>query len=171
MGLQPYTILVIEDLEMRERIKPLANGQPQIVEGSHVLVFAAWDKLDEKRVKKYVESVAATRGVPPASLEAYKTKILKKAGGMDPEAMFQWNARQMYIALGMAITAAAAERVDATPMEGFDPTALDALLDLREQGLRSVALLALGYRDPERDAMASARKVRRDRSELFVTVP
>ncbi|WP_262709471.1 nitroreductase family protein [Sphingobacterium thalpophilum] len=81
---------------------------------------------------------------------------------------FNWAARQAYIALGTALVAAAELKIDSTPMEGFDSTKFDALLQLREQGLRSVVILALGYRDAENDHFAQLKKVRLDLAE-FVT--
>src|ERR1043166_5024291 len=63
-GLQPYTILVIGDPELRNKIRRAANYQPQIVEASHLLVFAAWDSIDPKRIDEFIYHVAETRGVP-----------------------------------------------------------------------------------------------------------
>jgi nitroreductase/dihydropteridine reductase len=47
----------------------------------------------------------------------------------------------------IALVAAAEQEVDSTPMEGFDPDAVDTILGLKERGLRSVVLMPLGYRD------------------------
>jgi nitroreductase len=88
--------------------------------------------------------------------------------GKTPEQLLNWNMRQAYIALGFGLVAAANEHVDATPMEGFDPEALDAVLGLAEKGLHSTVILALGYRDAEKDHLSSAAKVRRDKEELFI---
>jgi nitroreductase len=90
--------------------------------------------------------------------------------GRTQEQKHEWAARQAYIAFGTAITAAAVEQVDATPMEGFDPSAVDEVLNLKAQGLRSVTILALGYRDAEKDFLASAKKVRRHRDQLIQKV-
>lgn len=81
---------------------------------------------------------------------------------------YQHAARQAYIGLGTALIAAAEEQVDATPMEGFDPKALDEILGLKERGLRSVAILPLGYRAEEGDWLVNLKKVRRPR-EQFIT--
>jgi nitroreductase len=81
---------------------------------------------------------------------------------------YQHAARQAYIGLGTALIAAAEEHVDATPMEGFDPKAVDAVLNLKERGLRSLVLLPLGYRAEEGDWLVKLQKVRRDR-DAFVT--
>jgi nitroreductase len=83
------------------------------------------------------------------------------------EENYQHAARQAYIAMGIGLTAAAFEAVDATPMEGFDPAKVDEILGLRDKGLRSVVLVPLGYRDAEGDWLQSLKKVRSPRKDLF----
>ena len=60
------------------------------------------------------------------------------------------------------------EEVDSTPMEGFDNKALDEILNLGDKGLKSVAIMPLGYREADQDWLANLKKVRKPR-ELFVT--
>ena len=72
--------------------------------------------------------------------------------------------------MGFALVAAAELGVDATPMEGFDNQAVNALLKLPEQGLNSSVLLALGYRDTESDWLVKLEKVRRDKAHMFVEI-
>lgn len=168
MGLQPYTVLVIEDEGLRRQIKEIANNQPQIVEASHLLVFAAWNNISEAQINQYIQITAATREVTLESLDGFKNALLGLATRNTPEQNFQWAARQAYIAFGTAIAAAATEQVDATPMEGFDAAALDRLLNLPEKGLRSVTLLPLGYRDADRDWLAQQKKVRREKKDFFL---
>jgi nitroreductase / dihydropteridine reductase len=168
MGLQPYTVLVIEDEDLRKQIQKVANNQPQIVEGSHLLVFAAWDNITELQINEYINNTAETRGVTLDSLSGFKNALLGIANRNTQEQNFQWSARQAYIAFGTAIAAAATEKVDATPMEGFNAAALDELLNLKEKGLRSVTLLPLGYRDTENDWLANQKKVRREKEEFFL---
>lgn len=163
-GLQPYTILVIEDQGLRKRIQPVAHNQPQIVEASHLLAFAVWENITSEKVSEFINHIAD-------SLKGYQTAIESRVNGNPPEVIFNWAARQAYIALGTALVAAAIEEIDATPMEGFDTQAVDTVLQLNEKGLRSVALLALGYRDAENDYLVRAKKVRREKEKLFVTLP
>lgn len=170
MGLQPYTILVVEDEALRKQIQQVANHQPQIVEASHLLIFAAWDNISVEQVDEYIHHTAAERGVSPHTLAGFRESLVGIVTRNTPEQNYQWAARQAYIAFGTAIAAAATEQVDATPMEGFDPQALDALLNLKEKGLRSVTLLPLGYRDTANDWLASQKKVRRQREKLFLQV-
>jgi nitroreductase len=108
--------------------------------------------------------------VTPDTLSGFRESLVGILTRNTPEQNYQWAARQAYIAFGTAIAAAATEQVDATPMEGFDPQALDALLNLKEKGLRSVTLLPLGYRDTANDWLASQKKVRRQKEKLFLQV-
>ena len=76
--------------------------------------------------------------------------------------------KQTYLALGFGLVAAAAEQVDATPMEGFAPDAVDAVLGLKELGLHSAVALTLGYRDAANDYLVNAKKVRRTHDKLVI---
>ncbi len=168
IGLQPYNVLVIEDKDLREKIKAVAFNQPQIVEASHLLVFAAWDNITPARIDEFINRIADVRKVSPESLSTMRTygeNLLQKSA----EQNFNWAAKQSYIALGTALIAAAAEEVDATPMEGFDASALDELLGLKELGLRSTTILPLGYRDTEADWLVKLPKVRTAREKFFIT--
>lgn len=168
MGLQPYTILVITNPEIKKQILPIANNQSQIVDSSHLLVFAAWADITPEQISEYIAHTAKTRNVPEETLAGFKNSLLNIITKNTTEENYQWAARQAYIAFGTAIAAAAEERVDATPMEGFNAAALDELLQLKEKGLRSVTLLPLGYRDTSNDWMANLPKVRRQREKLFI---
>ncbi|MGE5364807.1 MAG: NAD(P)H-dependent oxidoreductase [Bacteroidota bacterium] len=170
MGLQPYSIIIIDDADFRKQLQPAAYNQPQITEGSHVLVFAAWDDVTAQHVDDYINNIAETRGVSPESLEAFRNSLMNIVNGRTPAEKSEWAARQAYIALGTAITAAAMEQVDATPMEGFNPEELDRILGLKSMGLKSAAILVLGYRDADNDFLANAKKVRRPKDEFILSV-
>ena len=88
----------------------------------------------------------------------------------DPEVNYAHAARQAYIALGIAMVAAAEQEVDSTPMEGFDPSKVDEILGLRERGLRSVVLMPLGYRDPTGDWLLNMPKVRKSRETMITEI-
>ncbi|MFD2936244.1 NAD(P)H-dependent oxidoreductase [Spirosoma flavum] len=167
-GLQPYTVVVIDNHELKGKIHELACPQPQVVEGSHLLVFASWTNVEAAQIDAYMQLIADTRGVSAESLTPFSDSIKGGILSKTPEDRFIWAARQAYIALGSGLIAAALEHVDATPMEGFNAAALDEILDLPAKGLKSVALLALGYRDEEKDFLSKAPKVRRARKDLFI---
>lgn len=166
MGLQPFKVLVITDPNLKERIKPIAFNQSQITESSHLLVFAAWDSISDEQIDDYVELTSKERDLSVEELKPLRDMLNGTAKKSDEE-IYSWSARQSYIAYGFGLAAAAVEEVDATPMEGFNPDELDDLLGLREQGLKSISLLALGYRDEGNDWLAPMKKVRRPKDELF----
>ncbi|WP_422842991.1 NAD(P)H-dependent oxidoreductase [Acidovorax sp. M2(2025)] len=167
-GLQPFEIIVVTDPAVRERIRPIAWNQAQITDGSHLLVFAAWDNYTPERINKMFDLTNDQRGFKNEGWENYRQMLLNSYPQRDAEVNFQHAARQAYIGMSAALIAAAFEEVDSTPMEGFDPNALDEILGLRARGLRSVAILPLGYRADEGDWLVSLKKVRRPREE-FVT--
>ncbi|EMJ93744.1 NAD(P)H-dependent oxidoreductase [Leptospira alstonii] len=167
-GLQPYKVLVIEDEDLKSRILPIAFNQPQILESSHILVFAAWDKVTEDKIREHIQLIANTRNVSTEALQGFQDSILGWLKTHTEETSFHWAARQAYIALGTGVVAAAVEGVDATPMEGFNPAALDELLQLKEKGLRSTSILALGYRDVEKDGIVNAPKVRKAKEDFLI---
>lgn len=167
-GLQPYEVIVVTNPEVREKIKPIAWNQSQITDGSHLLVFAAWDNYTADRINLMFDLVNAERGSTSEGWENYRKMLLGTYVPRDPQVNFEHAARQAYIGLGIALTAAAFEGVDATPMEGFEPAKLDEILGLRERGLRSVAIMPLGYREADKDWLVNQKKVRRAR-ENFIT--
>ena len=167
-GLQPYEIIVVSNKAVREQILPIAWNQGQITDCSHLLVFAAWDNYTTERINSMFDLVNAQRGFTSEGWENYRKMLLANYTPRDPQINFEHAARQAYIGLGAALIAAAFEEVDSTPMEGFDPQALDAILNLGARGLRSVALLPLGYREEATDWLVNLKKVRRPRAS-FVT--
>jgi nitroreductase len=167
-GLQPFEIIVVTNPAVREQIKPKAWGQAQITDGSHLLVFAAWDNYTAERINMMFDLTNAERGGTNEGWENYRQTLLKNYPARTPEVNYEHAARQAYIGLGAALIAAAFEEVDATPMEGFDPKAVDEILGLSARGLRSVVIVPLGYRATEGDWLANLKKVRRPTAK-FVT--
>lgn len=169
-GLQPYQVFVIENPELKSQIQPIAYGQPQIVESSHLLVFAAWNEVTAEKIDYFINTVAEKRNVPVEALGDYKNAISGAMLNLPKEAQANWAARQVYLAMGTALAAAAELRIDTTPMEGFVPAKLDELLGLSEKGLHSVLMLAVGERDAAADYMTGAAKVRYSKEELFINL-
>jgi nitroreductase len=167
-GLQPFEVFVVTNTEVREKIKPKAWGQAQITDGSHLLVFAAWDNYTAERINMMFDMTNAQRGGTNEGWENYRQMLLKNYPARSPEVNYEHAARQAYIGLGASLIAAAFEEVDATPMEGFDPKAVDEILGLSARGLRSVVIVPLGYRAREGDWLVNLKKVRRPTAQ-FVT--
>jgi len=169
-GLQPYEVIVVTNPEVRARIREVAWNQAQVTDGSHLLVFAAWDNYTPERINQMFDLVNEERGFRNEGWENYRQMLLNSYPQRDPEVNFQHAARQAYIGFGLALTAAAFEGVDATPMEGFEPDKLDEILSLRERGLRSVTIMPLGYRESENDWLVNLKKVRRPKDSFIRVV-
>ena len=168
-GLTPYTIIVVEDEETRKKLQPAFYNQSQVVDGSAVIVFAAWNNVTEKEVAEYMQDIAEQRGVAVETLNDFAGYINGSLKNLNADQARIWADKQAYIALGFGLVAAAAEQVDATPMEGFVPDAVDEVLGLKALGLHSTVALTLGYRDAANDYLVNAKKVRRDHKKLMIT--
>jgi len=168
-GTQPFELFVVSNPEIRSKITEAAGGQAQITDGSHLLVFAAWDNYTAERIDNVVDLNVAARGDLPM-LHAYYDNLKSNYLPREAEVNYAHAARQAYIALGVALVAAAEQEVDSTPMEGFDPAAVDKILGLKERGLRSVVLLPLGYRDEGSDWLLPMGKVRKSRETIVTEV-
>ncbi|MBI9069221.1 MAG: nitroreductase family protein [Salinivirgaceae bacterium] len=169
-GLQPFEIMVITNQEIKEKIRAIGWDQSVITDCSHLLVFVAWDTYTPDRINKVFDHTNEVRGFKNQGWEDYRQMLLNSYPQRDAEVNFNHAARQAYIAFSQAIAAAAFEGVDSTPMEGFDPDALDKILNLREKGLRSCVMLPLGYRDTEKDWLVNLAKVRKSKDDLVTVI-
>ena len=168
-GTQPFELLVVTNPEKLAAIQEAAGGQAQITDGSHLLVFAAWDNYTAERIDEVVDINIEARGDLPM-LHAYYDNLKNNYVPRDAAVNYAHAARQAYIALGIALVAAAEQEVDSTPMEGFDPSKVDEILGLKARGLRSVVLLPLGYRDPTGDWLLPMGKVRKPLKTMITHV-
>ena len=166
-GLQPYELIVITNQDIRQKIREAANNQSQITDCSHLIVFAAWDNYTADRINTAFDMTETIRNFTSESGTAYRQMLLKTYPARDAEVNFTHAAKQAYIGLGTALIAAAYEKVDCTPMEGFNPTAVDEILNLKAKGLRSVVMLPLGYRNSEEDWLVNLKKVRRTKEQFI----
>lgn len=169
-GLQPFEIIVVKNQDIKEQIRPVAWNQSMITDCSHLLVFAAWDTYTEERINYMFDLTNEIRGFKNEGWENYRKMLLDSYPQKDEEENFNHAAKQAYIAFSQAIAAAAFEKVDATPIEGFDPAAVDKILGLREKGLRSAVLLPLGYRNESEDWLVNLVKVRKPMKDLVTVI-
>lgn len=169
-GLQPFKVLVIKNKELREKLQPISCNQDQIVKASHILVFAAWDEYTTERVDSFFEFSNEVRNLPQTTTDDYRLNLLTMLEKQTKDQHFNNASKQTYIALGFGLLAAADLRVDATPIEGFNNKAVDELLNLPQQGLKSTVLMALGYKDETTDWWGKLDRVRRSKEELFVEI-
>ncbi|WP_430428504.1 NAD(P)H-dependent oxidoreductase [Parasphingorhabdus sp.] len=168
-GTQPFELILATNPDVLAEIRAAAGDQSPVTDGSHLLVFAAWDNYTDERIDEVTKLNIDARGEIPL-IHEYYGNLKASYVPRETEINYAHAARQAYIAVGIALVAAAEQEVDSTPMEGFDPDAVDKILGLRERGLRSVVLLPLGYRDPAGDWLLPMAKVRKSRETMVTLV-
>jgi nitroreductase len=165
-GLQPWKFFVIENPQLRQELLPLAWNQTQVVDASHLVVFAIKQDINAADVDRHIDRMSAVQGTPAENL-AGLSKMVK--GFMEtppyPLDLNEWSKRQLYIALGQFMTAAAMLGIDTCPLEGFVPSKYDEILGLPALGYTATVLCAAGYRADD-DKSASRPKVRYETADV-----
>lgn len=168
-GLQLYKVLIIEDPELRLKLKAASYDQDQITDASKLIVFCHYTEVTDELVDSFIERTATARGKTYSEVKGYGDFIKRQLNAKNPEQLRQWVAKQTYLAMGNLLTACAELRIDACPMEGFEPELYDEILELRKENLQSSLIVPIGYRS-HKDESQHFKKVRRPESELFELV-
>lgn len=158
-GLQPWKFIVVEDKELRKKIAKKAWNQSQVTEASHLIVICAKTDISEDYIKNFIKDISEARNIPIESLKGYEDMMIGFRRNLSVDEVKNWTKKQAYISLGILLHTAAMKKIDATPMEGFSPEGVDEVLNLKEKGLTSAVLCALGHRS-EKDLTANYKKVR-----------
>lgn len=157
-GLQPWKFILVENTELRAKLREAGYDQVQITEASHVLIIASRNDLSEDYVDNYMKSTALAQNVTVDTLSEFKSYLMNTISSKpNAEVIKNWNARQVYISLGIMLETAALLEVDTCPMEGFENAKYDELLGLNELGYSSVVMLTLGYRDESDESLKRAK--------------
>lgn len=168
-GLQLYKVIIVENTDVRAKLQAAAWGQSQIVEASHLIVFANYTKVEDEDINEYINNAAETRGIPAASLSGYGDYMKGSLKNKTPDEINIWTQKQTYLALGNLLNAAAELKIDATPMEGFVTAQFNEILGLDKLNLNAAVVATIGYRHEE-DATQHHKKVRKSNENLFVTL-
>jgi len=168
-GIQPYRLFVITNPELRQKLGE-GSFNTQIHASSHLLVFAGFNEITRDYITDYVEMMEKQRNAEKGAFTDFKNTLTDYFSGQTPQQHAIWSDKQAYIGLGTALIAAAELKVDATPMEGFDPELFDEVLGLSEKGLHASVIMSLGYRDSAKDDLASAVKTRLPINEFSIKI-
>ena len=168
-GLQLYKVLIIENNELREKIKPAAWGQGQITDASHLFIFCNFTDVTRDSIDDYMNLKAKTQGIDAEALKPYGDFIEGKMNERSSSEKSNWTARQTYVALGNLLAACGELKIDACPMEGFEAEQVDEILGLKEKGLTTAVIATVGYRAND-DETAMQEKVRKSKEVLFETI-
>ncbi|HCQ13848.1 NAD(P)H-dependent oxidoreductase [Flavobacterium sp.] len=168
-GLQPYKVIFVENPALRAQLQPVSWGQTQIVDASHLIVFANVTNIGETEIDAYFKNLTETRNIPMEALQGYADFMKSKITSLSEEARNIWTSKQTYLALGNLLNAAAELKIDVTPMEGFEPEQYNEILGLKKLGLNASLVAPIGYRHEE-DATQHYVKVRKSNEELFLNL-
>ena len=168
-GLQPVKLLLVSNKSILQELVPLSSNQKQVGQASHLCVFCVDTNIDEAYIRSYFENIKSTRNTPDAVLSSFRDSIISSFGSKSTDEIYNWGAKQAYLALGNMLTVCATQEIDACPMEGFDPVAYDAFFKLKEKGLRSALVMPIGYRAKD-DMFADMKKVRKDLTDSIIEI-
>ena len=144
-GLQPYKVIIIENPELKAQLLPAAYGQSQVVDASHLIVFANETNVDDETINRYINRISETRGMPAESLAGFGNYMKGGINSMPEDVKNIWAAKQTYLALGNLLNAAAELKIDVTPMEGFVPSKVNEILGLDKLNLNASLMATIGY--------------------------
>ena len=168
-GLQLYKVIIVENPELRAKLLPFAWGQTQIVDASHLIVFANQTVVNDSDIDAYIKNTSETRGIPLEALTGFGDYMKGAVNPIPADMKAIWTAKQTYLALGNLLNAAAELKIDATPMEGFDAKKFNETLGLDALNLNAAVIATVGYRHEE-DATQHNKKVRKSNEDLFITL-
>ncbi|MBP2282476.1 nitroreductase [Flavobacterium sp. CG_23.5] len=168
-GLQPYKVIIVENLELRAKLQQASWGQSQVIDASHLFVFANQINIGDAEVDAYVKNTSIVRELPIDALAGFGDYMKGYIKPLTEDAKNIWTSKQTYLAMGNLLNAAAELKIDVTPMEGFVPAQVNEILGLDKLGLNASLIATLGYRHAE-DASQHYKKVRKSNEELFITL-
>ena len=166
LGLQPYRIIVAESDDIKQKLIPAFYNPTQISTCSHLLIIVSNNEIKEEYVGNYFNDISKTREIPLEDLNPFKESISKHMNTLSREEMMSWSQKQSYIVLGNLMFAAALEKIDTCPMEGYKQEKIDEILELDIQKEKVAVTLAIGYRSTE-DEFQNFKKVRKPNERLF----
>jgi len=168
-GLQPVKLVVVSNPEKIKELVPMSYNQGQIGNASTILVICTETKVDEKYIRNYFDLVEKTRNTSREILKSFEEFLISDFGKKTQEEIDIWSAKQAYLAIGNLLTVCAIEEIDACPIEGFVSSQYDEYLQLTEKGLKSVLVLAVGYRAKD-DIFSELKKVRKGVEEMVIEI-
>ncbi|MDU1300333.1 MAG: nitroreductase family protein, partial [Veillonella sp.] len=172
-----FELLVIQNPEIREKMKAHGWGIHAGLEASHFVVFLTRKKVDLEFDSSYVRYIQETVKQLPAEIDAvYREKYAQFTKEdyktfESERAAFDWASKQTYIVMANMMTMAAYEGLDSCALEGFNQDDMTELLgdelglfDTKHFGIAVMA--AFGYRDEE----PHRNKTRRTLDEIVTVV-
>ena len=168
-GLQPWKFIIVNNEELRMKVRSIAYDQSQITDASQIIIFAHKKNIDNNLVDEYLKFISKEKNIDITNLDGLGNMIKGSFNNKSMDSLRSWAACQLYLAVGNLLTSCAVSSIDACPMEGFDNSKLDALLGLDALGLESKVIVPIGYRSEE-DKASTSKKIRFPKEEVFIEI-
>lgn len=168
-GLQPFSLVVVEDAAKKQALIEHAYGQQQVGHNGALIVLAAATNIDADYITEFTTRIETIRSLPTDTVDGYKNIMIGDLTNRTPESRLIWAQKQTYIALGTMMAAASERGIDNAALEGFNPTKFNEVLGLDALNLHATTLLVLGHRS-ETDVTQHFAKVRKEIDNLVVRV-
>lgn len=163
---QPWHFFLVSSPEGKKRLTKATTGPydfntQKLLDASHVVVMCGHTKMDAGYLEKLLESEEKDGRYDDKNLKSYVHELRSSFINQlrDTNQLDAWTDKQVYLNAGMLLMGLGAMAIDAVPLEGFNKQLLDEELKLKEKNLRSVLMVALGYRAPD-DSNATTPKSR-----------
>jgi nitroreductase len=164
-GLQPMKLQVITNTDLRDKLFANSFNQAQVKDASHLFVITAKVNMNQSDIDSYFDLIDDLRATPKELIAPYRAHLTNWVASESENNMDIWARKQTYIALGNLLNVCAVIGVDSCPMEGFDATAYDEILNLKETDYTTSLVLPVGFRHEE-DFMSQLKKVRMEESKI-----
>jgi nitroreductase/dihydropteridine reductase len=157
-NIQPNHFYVLASPEGKERLaanlgERFQDNAEKVLNASHVIILTTRADLPESHVEAvFAKERADGRFPEPEKQELWEfmTRDFLNMRNFRYKDLNHWMEKQTYMLVGLTMMAAAHLGVEATPLEGFDPTSVDNAFKIRETGHTTTVLMALGYPDPKK---------------------
>ncbi|MGK6343545.1 nitroreductase family protein [Chryseobacterium sp. DT-3] len=153
---QPWNFIFVNKPELREQLAEASYfNREKVLDSSHIIVFQVIK--NPKDFEKQIEE-----NLPEGSVNYYKNMV-KPQGEAGIRA---WMGHQVYLSLGILLSACAAMGIDSTPMEGIETEKYDEIL--KNDSYETLFAVAIGKRDENDSNHSETTPKRRLKSEMVI---
>lgn len=153
---QPWNFIFINHPEIKEQLAEASYfNKEKVLESSHVIVFQVMKNPEE--FEKQIEE-----NLPEGSVNYYRTMV--KPNG--ESAVRSWMGHQVYLSLGVLLSACATMGIDSTPMEGIETDKYDGIL--KNDSYETLFAVAIGKRADNDSNHPEVTPKRRLKSEMVI---
>jgi nitroreductase/dihydropteridine reductase len=131
---QPWNFVFVNNSDVKTQLAEVSYfNKEKIMDSSYLIVFQVIKSPDD--FEKQIEG-----NLPEGSINYYKTFVKPKG----EEMIKSWLIHQVYLSLGVLLSACADMEIDSTPMEGIKPDKYDSIL--KNENYETLFAVAIGER-------------------------